>query len=58
MIMENEFELLRRYMYDYVDNYKPLTLDYQIKKYSETGFIEEGHNGSNFIPFEIWKKLN
>lgn len=55
--MEKEFELLEKYLKEYIDKMKPVLLDYQIFIYKKRGFIVEGHNCKNFPSFEQWKKI-
>ena len=55
--MEKEFELLEEYLRKYINEMKPVLLDYQIFIYEKKGFIVEGHNGKNFPSFEQWKKI-
>lgn len=53
----NVFERLSIYLHEYIDEMKPVTLEYQIKLWGRYGYIEEGHNGKDFPSFETWLKL-
>ena len=58
LIEEKEFELLEIYLKKYIDECKPVLLDYQIFIYRKWGYIEYGHNWKNFPTFEQWKKIH
>lgn len=58
MNTDKEFDLLEQYLHEFIDRRKPVSLDYQIAIYAKRGYIEEGHNGKNYISFTHWKKLN
>jgi hypothetical protein len=55
--MIEEFELLSTYLSWYIDNLKPVTLDYQLKVYAEHGYINEGRTRQQLPSFEQWKQL-
>lgn len=52
-----EAHLLKLYMHDYIDTRRPVTLDYQVKRFSEKGYIELGYTDDNFPSFETWKRI-
>ncbi len=56
--MKDDLTLLKEYMALFIDTMKPVSLGYQIQQYNKHGYIEYGHNGKDFIPFNIWKQLN
>ena len=53
--LKKEFDLLEIYLKKYIDECRPVLLDYQICIYGKHGYIEYGHNGKNFPTFKQWK---
>ncbi len=58
MTVAEEFDLLSEYLHQFIDLMTPVNTGIQINIYRERGYIEEGRNKNNFIPFEAWKRLN
>ncbi len=47
-----------QYLHWCIDRIRPVTLDFQIKLWSERGFIERGYTNYNHMPsFEVWLTL-
>lgn len=51
--------MLEQYLHWCIDRIRPVTLDFQIKNWSEFGYIEAGYTSYDKMPsFEVWSSMN
>lgn len=51
--------MLEQYLHWCIDRIRPVALDFQIKNWSEFGYIEEGYTSYDKMPsFEVWSSMN
>jgi len=55
--IEKEFVLLNKYLQEYINRRKPVSLKYMLKIYDKYGYIERGIESKDFVSFDVWKKL-